>query len=895
MKTTLLCVFFILSLTLPAQSSGDQKFENQSVNQPVNQISAIRINETITIDAVLNESVWQSPGCTQLIQQEPAQGTAPTQKSEVWLAYDDEAIYFAAKYYDKHPDSILARLVRRDFIWGDPSDGCVLYLDSYGDKRNGYFFYVSAAGAMADGLIENDAKQPNDLTWDAVWEGVARIDSEGWKIEMKIPFSQLRFKEGSPQRWGVNVERFISRNVETDLLAYTPYNESGFTSRFPELKGIDGIAPSERLELLPYVTARAEYVGKDPGDPFNSGKKYLPGTGLDIRASLGPSLTLNGTINPDFGQVEVDPAVVNLTDVESSFEEKRPFFTEGVTIFTFGKGGINSNSNLNWTSPNIFYSRRIGRSPQGELPDYDYADIPKGTHILGAAKITGKMFDGWRIGTIHALTKREFAAIQMEESRRDIEIEPLTYYGVFRAQKDFNNRRQGLGLFATFTNRFFKDGDLRSSINKNAVTMAMDGWTYLDTEGTYVLNAWGALSNVSGSTERMTSLQRSSGHYFQRPDAGYLRVDSSASSMTGYAGRLMLNKNRGAWFINSALGFISPKFEINDLGFNSFSDLVNVHFVLGYRWNEPAWFYRNAGLFAASFVNSDFGGNITAKGYYFEGDIMLPNLYGAELSFVYNPESYNARRTRGGPLTLNPVNRSFNAVLYTDNRPWWVITLSAGAKSGEDAASYNVNTTLEIKAAPTLTLQIGPGYSKDDLHAQWVTSYSDPAATKTYGRRYVFANLNQTIYSMNFRADWIINPKLSLQMYVQPLIASGKYKGFKALMAPKTYNFIKYGEMGSTLELKAAEEGGILYVLDADGKGKAVSKEIENPDFNYLSLRGSAVLRWEYLPGSTLYLVWTQNRLNEEPTDGFNFGNSINTLFSEKPDNIFMLKLSYWL
>ncbi|MGE5350698.1 MAG: DUF5916 domain-containing protein [Acidobacteriota bacterium] len=861
----------------------------------MNQINAVRINEKITIDAILNEQVWQSPGCTQLVQEEPAQGTAPTQRSEIWLAYDDEALYFAAKYYDKHPDSILARLVRRDFLWSDPSDGCVLYLDPYGDKRNGYFFYVSAAGAVADGLIENDLKQPNDLTWDAVWEGTSRIDSAGWLIEMRIPFSQLRFKEGSPQRWGVNVERFISRTMETDLLAYTPHNESGFTSRFPELKGIDGIAPTERLELLPYVTARAEFVGKDPGDPFDRGERYLPGSGLDIRASLGPSLTLNGTINPDFGQVEVDPAVVNLTDVESSFEEKRPFFTEGVTIFTFGEGGVNSNSSLNWTSPEIFYSRRIGGSPKGSLPDYDFADIPEGTHILGAAKITGKIFDGWRIGTIHALTKREFAAIQIDTNQSEVEIEPTTYYGVFRAQKDYNERKQGLGLLATYTNRFFYDGSLRNSINKNALTFAMDGWTYLDKEGTYVLNAWGAVSNVSGSTRRITELQRSPGHYFQRPDAGYLGVDSTATSMTGFAGRLMLNKNRGAWFLNSALGFISPKFEINDLGYNSFSDLVNAHIVMGYKWNEPALFYRNTGVFAAYFMNSDFGGNRTANGYFFEGDILFSNLYGASMTFVYSPESFNARRTRGGPLTLNPVSRSFSATVYTDMRPWWVVTIDVEVKTGEDAASYSFETNLEIKAATTLTLQIGPGYSKDNLQAQWVTSYSDQAALKTYERRYVFAHLEQTTYSMNFRADWIINPKLSLQMYVQPLIASGKYTGFKALEAPKTYRFMQYGEMGSTLTTKAGENGKVLYVLDADGKGAAVSKEIKNPDFNYLSLRGSAVLRWEYLPGSTLYLVWTQSRLNEEPTEGFSFGNSINTLFDEKPDNIFMLKLSYWL
>ena len=248
----------------------------------------------------------------------------------------------------------MARLVRRDFIWGDPSDGCVLYLDSYRDKRSGYFFYVSAAGTLADGLIENDVKQPNDLSWDAVWEGGASLNKDGWSAEMKIPYSQLRFQEGDSQVWGINVERFISRRFETDMLVYTPRNENGFTSRFPDLVGIEGITPPSRVEYLPYVVGKAEYIQTTPGNPFNSGQEYSPGLGLDVRAGLGNSLTLNGTINPDFGQVEVDPAVVNLTDVESTFEEKRPFFTEGASIYRFGGGGTNNSVSFNWPTTNIF-------------------------------------------------------------------------------------------------------------------------------------------------------------------------------------------------------------------------------------------------------------------------------------------------------------------------------------------------------------------------------------------------------------------------------------------------------------------------------------------------------------------------------------------------------------
>ncbi len=887
MKSVLLFLLFF-SVALQHSSPADKNTSDK-------QIVAVRTNNQIVIDGLLTEQAWQRPGYNQLVQQDPDQGLKPTQESEFWVAYDDEAIYFAAKYYDTRPDSIMARLVRRDFIWGDPSDGCVLYLDSYRDKRSGYFFYVSAAGALADGLIENDVKQPNDLSWDGVWEGVSYIDDEGWSIEMKIPYSQIRFNEGDKQVWGINVERFISRRFETDMLVYTPRNESGFTSRFFDLVGIEGITPPSRIELLPYVTGKAEYLNNDPGDPFNSGENYNPGFGLDVRAGLGSSLTLNGTINPDFGQVEVDPAIVNLSDVEHTFTEKRPFFTEGTSIYRFGRGGTTQNISFNWPNPNIFYSRRIGRSPQGGLPDYNYADIPNGTHILGAAKISGQIYDSWKIGTIHALTQREFADIDLAGERSSVEIEPLTYYGIVRAQRDFNSGDQGIGFLTTFTNRFFSDQSLRSSVNKNAFILGTDGWTFLDDENTYVLTGWAALSNVSGNNERMTALQRSSLHYFQRPDASHISVDSSATSLTGYSGRLMLNKNRGRWTFNTAVGLISPKFEVNDLGFASYSDLINAHFFTSYRWNEPTDFYQNAGIQAATFVSYDFGGNRTSQGYWFASYINLRDYYGGNITFSYTPSTLNARRTRGGPLTVNPESKSISIDLNTDNRVWWVGYLGGYLSYSADGDSRSIYTNFEFKALPTLTLSVGPQFSKDISEAQWVCSFSDLTATETYDNRYVFAHLDQTTFAADIRADWIINPKLSFQIYVQPFIASGKYSDFKYLVRPKSYDFTKYGENGSTLEETIYPEGDILYTLDSDGDGPSEAITIGNPDFNYISLRGNAVLRWEYLPGSTLYLVWTQSREDVDSNGDFRFGNSMNNLFGVRPDNIFMLKLTYWL
>ena len=888
MRSFLLLLFVTILSVYPTYSSVEQNSKRQ--------ISAVRVEEKIVIDGKLNEKIWQGPAFSGLIQQDPEQGVEPSQQTEFWVAYDDEAFYFAGKFYDTQPDSILARLVRRDFIWGDPSDGCVLYLDSYHDNRSGYFFYVSAAGTLADGLIENDVKQPNDLSWDGVWEGSASLSDDGWSVEMKIPYSQLRFQEGDSQVWGINVERFISRRFETDMLVFTPRNESGFTSRFPDLVGIEGITPPTRIEFLPYVVAKAEYIQSAPGNPFNSGSEYSPGIGLDVRAGLGNSLTLNGTINPDFGQVEVDPAVVNLTDVEYTFEEKRPFFTEGASIYRFGYGGTNNTVSFNWPTTNIFYSRRIGRAPQGGLPTFDYADIPDGTHILGAAKISGQIYDGWKFGTIQSLTKREFADINVNSINSRIEVEPLTYYGVLRLQRDFNSGNQGFGLLSTFTNRFFVDQMLSYSINKNAFVLASDGWTFLDSDNTYVLTGWAALSNINGSTERLIALQESPTHYFQRPDVTHVKVDSAATSMTGYSGRLMLNKNRGRWTFNTAVGFVNPKFEVNDLGFGSFSDYINAHFHTNYIWNVPTDFYQYFGFNASAFVSYDFGLNRIAEGYRVGSYLTLRDFYGANLSYLYNPSTLNSRRTRGGPLTINPERHSINFDLYTDNRVWWVLNIGGNYNTGEDGVSRGIYTNLEFKVLPTLTVSFGPEFYKDIFETQWISNFADPAATETYHYRYVFAHLDQTTFSANIRFDWIMNPKLSFQLYLQPLISSGNYNDFKFLNRPASYDYTIYGQNGSTIDQVTNTNGAVTsYTLDPDGEGPADAQTISNPNFNFVSLRGNAVLRWEYMAGSTLYLVWTQSRADVGPTGEFEFSNSFRNLMNIEPDNIFMLKITYWL
>jgi hypothetical protein len=853
-------------------------------------ITAERVRERMTIDGILTESVWQRPGLTQFTQKFPVEGALPSQRTEVWVAYDDEALYVAARMHDSAPDSIVQFLARRDA--DVTADWFAFYVDPYYDRRSGFFFVINPAGTLQDGTLYND--DWDDDTWDGVWEGKARIDDKGWTAEMKIPYSQLRFQKKEVYLWGVNFRRSIGRLSERDFVVYTPRKESGFVSRFADLNGIENIEPPQQVEILPYVTSRAEYTQHAPGDPFNNGSKYLPGTGVDMKIGLGTNLTLNATVNPDFGQVEIDPAVVNLSDIESFFEEKRPFFIEGANTFNFGRGGASSNWSFNWGNPDFFYSRRIGRSPQGSLPGYDYADLPLGTHILGAGKLTGKIGENLSLGFVQAVTKREFAQLDMGGSRSTMEVEPLTSYSIARVQKEFNEGKQGLGVISTYTGRSFEDQRLRDEINSGAFTGGIDGWTALDADKTYVLTGWLGMSSIAGTTKRMIDLQRSSRHYLQRPDAKNFSVDSSATSFTGYSGRFAINKQKGSVMLNTAVGFIDPRFETNDLGFLWRGDVVNGHFGIGYKWTDPTEYYRFLSIMAATFASYDFDGNKIWSGLFTNGNLELPNFYTMFWAFAYNPATINNRKTRGGPLMLSPVGREVDLGIMSDSRQSVVAQVSGFIYSGGGGQTYNIELSTEIKPAPNVNIKIGPSFSRDMTQAQWVNAIDDPTAANTYGRRYVFAYLDQKTVTANIRLNWTFTPQLSLQLYAQPLISSGHYADFKELARPLSYDFLRYGEGGSSLSKSVSSSGDVSYIVDPDGNGPAPAFAVGNLDFNYKSLRGNAVLRWEYRPGSALYLVWTQSRSDNESMGDFQLNHSLSRLADAHPDNIFMLKFTYW-
>ncbi|HEX2960512.1 MAG TPA: DUF5916 domain-containing protein [Ignavibacteriales bacterium] len=850
---------------------------------------ALRTSETIVIDGRLTEEVWKhNDNCfSNFTQRDPVEGAQPTEKTEIRIAYDDDALYVGARMYDSHPDSIVARLSRRDN--SSSSDIIYFYIDPYLDRQTGNYFGVNAAGTLYDGTLYND--NWNDDTWDGVWEAKTNIDQTGWTAEMRIPYSQLRFQKAQSYIWAINVERMIQRKNEDDYITFTPKDGNGFVSRFPELQGIENISPSGRMEVVPYVIGKAEYLKHDKEDPFNKGSKYTPGLGVDIRTSLGSNLILNATVNPDFGQVEVDPAVVNLSDVETFYQEKRPFFVEGSSVFNFGQGGGTNYWGFNWPGPKIFYSRRIGRSPQGSLPDNDYSDVPAGAHILGAAKLTGRLGNNWNIGAISALTMREFADIQYEGKKSTLQVEPLSYYGVYRAQKDFNDGKQGIGFLATQVNRFFNDERLKSDINSSAQVLGLDGWTFLDGNKEWVVSGYVAGSNVNGTKERITDLQRNSQHYFQRPDVSYIHVDSSATSLTGYAGRFYLIKQKGNMFVNAAFGFITPEYDVNDAGFIGNADVINMHFGAGYKWTEPNRFFRYLELGGALFRNYDFGKTITWEGLFHFGSITLSNYYGANWNLAYNPQTISSRKTRGGPYAL--VAPGYQADFYwnSDNRKTFVFGNGYDYYGREDGSDqWDTYVELTWRPGANFSLSVSPQIERDIAQLQWVDAYDDAAAKATYGRRYIFAKMDQMTFSAGIRMNWIFTPQLSLQLYMQPLISSGDYTGLKSLSRARSMDYEKFGTGTSTIS-----KNGNEYTVDADGTaGPAEAYTFDDPNFNYKSLRGNAVLRWEYKPGSILYFVWTQSRSDDEENGQFNFGRSLSRLVNTRGDNVFMVKFTYW-
>jgi hypothetical protein len=825
-------------------------------------VRAARIASSVSLDGVLDDEAWQDiEPITHFTQTEPHDGEPATERTEVRITYDDDALYIGARLHHARGD-VRKRLGRRDSFLFD-SDWLYVNLDSYHDHLNAYQFSVNPAGVKRD-EITNGSGGREDTSWDAVWDAATSVDAGGWIVEMRIPFSQLRFSPVTEQTWGIQLSRRSIANEETAVLAHTPKSMRGGVARYAHLVGLEGIRPGKRTEVLPYVATRAEYVNVEAGNPFRSGRDYFASAGLDVKQRLTSSMTLDATVNPDFGQVEVDPAVINLSAFETSFDEKRPFFVEGADIFRFGE-------------LRMFYSRRIGRGPQGSVPDEaEWSDRPDASTILGAAKLTGQTTNGWRVGTLAALTAEERARFRTAGgSDSDVAVEPLTAYGVARLEKTFRRGQSSVGGILTGIERAGGDPALADLLRSSAVAGGFD-FSHEFRQRTWQVEGYFAASQVSGSEDALARTQHSSAHYFQRPDADYVEVDSTRTSLQGYAGRLTLRKSAGLhWRGDANVSLASPGFEINDLGFQTRVDGLGSDLNLSYVENLPGNIFRNYRITLRNSRDWNYGWDMIGGQSSVSFNAQLVNYWGGNLTVGHNWRSFDDRLTRGGPLALQTGGQRVELNLSSDNRSRISGRLTGEYGSGT-SGSWNrrLSLNLSLRPAENWSISAGPSLRQSHAPAQYIESVDDATATATFGRRYVFAPLDQTTVSMETRFNVNFTPDVSLDVFAQPFVATGDYGAAIQLRAPRTFDFDVYDQ------------------------------QVEDRDFVSRSLRGNAVLRWEWQPGSTLFFVWQQRRSGSlDCTDNtnscrngrFDFGRDARALFDEPPENVFQLKMTYWL
>jgi hypothetical protein len=855
---------------------------------PVPEVHGARAS-FIVIDGKLTEEAWQrAVPASGFLQRDPDEGRPATEQTELRVLYDDHAVYIGLRLLDASPARITRRLARRDTV--PDADWAMIYLDPHHDHLTGFEFGVSAAGEQYDAVIFNDTSE--DASWDAVWDSAVSVDERGWCAEVRIPLSQLRYQAAPRQTWGVNIQRFVQRKNEYSWLVLVPKKENGLASRMGHLVDLDGIPEARHLELLPYAVSRGEFIAPpSANDPFNDGSRAFGRAGLDMKWGVTSNLTLDATVNPDFGQVEVDPAVVNLTAFETFYDEKRPFFIEGSQIFgQFGRGGANSFWGFNNSEPTLFYSRRIGRAPQGH-PGGPFADQPTSTTILGAGKLTGKTAGGWSIGVLDAYTGAASARLSDGVHEWREEAEPRTNYLVARVKRDLP--RAGYGVLMTGVERNLRTPELGDLLVSRAYVAGGDGYVFLDAARTWVMTGGLAASRVSGSTAAIMRLQRAPQRYYQRPDAPEVSLDPAATSLSGWSGHVNLNRNAGTWNINAALWGVSPGFESNDVGYHSRGDVAGGHGVFVWSKPNPDRFSRSRNFWVGKYWTWNFHREIEADGWYASGTATLRNYWQISGQVGWHRGALDGTLTRGGPAMRTPAGGSASTGLSTDSRKPLSLSLN-GVYAWNDAGGFGsaLSASFTIKPSSKVLISTGPEADRTHAVAQYVRRVDDPLAVSTYGARYVFSDIDQTEVSMVTRLDLVLTPTVSFQLYVQPLLSMGRYWNLKELARSRSFDFLIYGTGNSTVTPVAGERASIV---DPDGgAGPAAPFRLDDPSFNFKSLRANAIFRWQYRPGSTLFVVWTQQRQDFSHPGEFQLGPDLRSLLDNRPDDVVLVKVSYW-
>jgi hypothetical protein len=827
-----------------------------------------------SIDGSLDDLIWASVEWgSNFIEVDPDENTEPSVQTKFKILYDQKHLYIALKALDPEPETITNRLSRRDGFVGDRIN---VLIDSYHDLRTGFLFTVTAAGVRGDEFITDNGDNV-DASWNPIWSTKALIDDEGWSAEMKIPLSQLRFSSDQNQIWGLNVTRQYFKNNEFSAWNRIPVGAAGWVSEAGELKGLTNIKPQKQIEIQPFVVTKLDSYEAEAGNPYADGNDFNVNAGLDTKIGITNDLTLDVTINPDFGQVEADPAAINLDGFEIFNRDQRPFFVENKNIFDY-RFADNRN--------NLFFSRRIGRSPQvyPETVDGAFTDQPQNTTILGAAKFSGKTKNGWSIGVLESMTSKEFTEISTNGNTTESLAEPFTNYFVGRVQKDFNEKNTFLGGMFTATNRSLTPEV--SDLRKSAYSGGLD-FKHQWKNRAYFMEASMVMSHVQGSKESIKITQENLTHLFNRVDASHLEVDPNRTSLTGTGGRFSVGKVGGQhWNYNAGFKWVSPELELNDIGFMRSADEMIQYANLRYRTIKPVGVLRDFNMRFNQFSSYDFEGNYNRMQYELKGSTSFTNNWGIDFGAAHKPRIFSNSILRGGPRWRFSQENFQYFFVGSDQRKKLNGTIGLIHSQAKENNFSLLKFESELNYQPTnaLNISLAPEYSISKNQTQYVTQSDYNSDT-----RYVLGSIDNHTLTASLRLDYTVNPNLSIQYYGQPFISRGRYRDFKYVTNPVAERlndrFQSYGSAQISLNNN-------VYGVD-DNRDGLMDYSFENPDFSYVQFNSNLVLRWEYIPGSELFLVWSQGVTSSVASSNGLFQGFETGILDERPQNIFLLKATY--
>jgi hypothetical protein len=832
------------------------------------------------IDGKISEDAWDVvPWSSDFIEKEPNEGTAPIYQTKFKVMYDAKHLYIALRALDDNPELIQQRLTRRDGFAGDRIN---VVIDSYHDKRTAFVFTTTAAGVKGEEIATGNGED-FDESYNPIWYTKANVDDKGWTAEMKIPLSQLRFGNAKEQIWGFNINRTLFRKNERSLWQRIPNAQAGFISEAGELHGLVDLKSQKQLEIQPFTVLQYDSYPKEGDNPYRDGSDFKVNAGLDAKIGITNDLTLDLTINPDFGQVEADPGTIALDGFQIFFAEQRPFFVENKNIFDFEFANGRDN---------LFYSRRIGRNPHRNpnLETGEFADVPQNSTILGAAKFSGKTKNGWSIGVLESVTSNEFAEIRdIDGGTRDEIVEPLTNYFVARAQKDFNERNSYIGGIFTATNRNL-DGNF-SELHTAAYTGGIDfrhTWRNRD----FFVDGNSIISHVKGSAKAIENTQRSITRLFQRTDADHVNVDAKRTSLTGTGGKINIGKQGGGnWRYNGGLVWRSPELELNDVGFLRQTDEVIQFAEINRLWQVPTKVYRDIRVSLEQFSSFDFQGNQNNAEYKLQTRINWINNWTTNMGFGHNPISYENAYLRGGPRWRFADKDFVYFYLNSDSTKKLSFTVGYVHRKTEENVNNLSKYVFRMNYQPfdAFSMSLNTELVKSIDKTQYI-------ATTDFGaeKRYILGKINNQNLSTTLRLNYSLNPNFSVQFYGQPFISRGRYSDFNFVDNPTASSFNNrvslYHQDQISFEIDG--NGNEVFLVDED-LNNTVDYSFEKPDFSFVQLQTNLVVRWEYIPGSELFFVWARGSNGSQDVNDSLTDSVRNQVFDVPANDTFLIKATY--